>query len=81
MSVTPWGLTVSVKGNRPGSSFEVSNAERALDLLRRWDRRSSKKWRKAFELCVAAMEDSGKAEGARKAFEVAAKATGNLIER
>jgi hypothetical protein len=41
MTVTFWHPSVPVQGKQPGHVYEVSNAQRALELSRDWDKRSS----------------------------------------
>lgn len=75
-----WQPPVTVKTARPGKLHVVSSAAAGLDQLREWNRRQSPLWRKAFELCVAAMDGKVSPDEARAAFLAAAKATKNLVK-
>jgi len=71
-----------IKG-APGSglTYRVTTVEAAIERLREWDRRASKVWRRAFELCYAALEDKATIEETRAALIAAAEACGMLSER
>jgi len=68
---------VPVSG-KPGRVNHINSAERALEELRAWNLVGSKRWRTAFEVCVA-IDGQATAADARKAFIAAAKAAGRLI--
>lgn len=72
---------IPVKTGTVGRTRNGNSVRGALEQLRAWNRTDDKAWRKAFELCVAALEGSEATDRAVKAFAAAAKSTGNLLER
>jgi len=71
---------VPVRTKQPGVRYLVASVEVAAEHLLQWEKRGPK-WRKAVEMCMAAIEGKVEPDDVSKAFEAAAKESGMLLPR
>ncbi|TGT64047.1 MULTISPECIES: DUF982 domain-containing protein [unclassified Mesorhizobium] len=70
---------VSVRTKKVGVRQVVSSVEVAAEHLLQWEKRGPK-WRKAVEMCLAAIEGKVEPDDVGKAFKAAAEESGMLEE-
>lgn len=78
MQRTWFNPAVTIETERPGQCYAVTSVERAAELLLDWPN-DGPEWRRAVEVCTAALQGEEPASAARSAFLAAAKAAGRLI--
>jgi hypothetical protein len=78
LAIGRWSPPVPVRTGRVGLTYNVTDANAALEQLWTWDHKN-RQVKKAVSVCSAFMEGLATTAEARNAFEDAARATGNLM--